>query len=64
MCSKLKHYQYIIDCDRHGERIQSKYYDSKINRLGICKLCDWERNYLTEIKSKENNFVKFLEPVF
>jgi len=64
MCNKLKHYQYIIECKRHGQRIQSKYYDSKINRVGICKLCDWEEKYLKDIVSKKNNFVKFLEPVF
>jgi hypothetical protein len=64
MCTKLRHNQYTIDCDRHGERIQSKYYDAKINRVGICKLCDWEQKYLTEINSKQNNFVKFLEPIF
>ena len=64
MCDKLRHDQYIIDCDRHGERIQSKYYDAKVNRVGVCKLCEYEEKYVKQIKSKKNNFVKFLDPIY
>jgi len=64
MCNKLENYQYIVDCNKHGESVQSKYHDLKIGRYGSCKLCWWETKYVDKIKSKSKNFIRFLEPVF